>query len=181
MSFPRAPRGLWWRFIGLRSGCGTRSAQRRHPCVDSSSFRRSICMPYTYTLSTVIPASPAEVYEAWLDSIAHAEMTGGGEAVISDEVGAEISALDGHITGRNLELVAPERIVQTWRTAEFDDETEESIVTILLQVTKDGTLLTPEHSNVPDQYKSYEEGGWQPHYFDPMIAYFSEFEEDLLD
>ena len=66
-------------------------------------------MPYTYTLSTVIPASPAEVYEAWLDSIAHAEMTGGGEAVMSDEVGAEISALGGHITGRNLELVAPER------------------------------------------------------------------------
>ena len=65
-------------------------------------------MPYTYTLSTVIPASPAEVYEAWLDSIAHAEMTGGGEAVMSDEVGAELSALGGHITGRNLELVEPD-------------------------------------------------------------------------
>jgi len=138
-------------------------------------------MPYTYTLSTVIPASPAEVYDAWLDSIAHAEMTGGGEAVMSDEVGAEISALDGHITGRNLELVAPERIVQAWRTDEFDDETEDSIVTILLQVTEDGTLLTLEHSNVPDQYKSYEEGGWQSNYFDPMIAYFSEFEEDLVE
>jgi uncharacterized protein YndB with AHSA1/START domain len=138
-------------------------------------------MPYTYTLSTVIPASPAEVYDAWLDSIAHAEMTGGGEAVMSDEVGAEISALDGHITGRNLELVAPERIVQAWRTDEFDDETEDSIVTILLQVTEDGTLLTLEHSNVPDQYKSYEEGGWQSNYFEPMIAYFSEFEEDLVE
>ena len=138
-------------------------------------------MPYTYTLSTVIPASPAEVYEAWLDSIAHAEMTGGGEAVMSDEVGAEISALGGHITGRNLELVAPERIVQAWRTDEFDDETEESIVTILLQVTEDGTLLTLEHSNVPDQYKSYKEGGWQSNYFEPMIAYFSEFEEDLVE
>src|ERR1700735_2341122 len=138
-------------------------------------------MPYTYTLSSVIPASPAEVYEAWLDSIAHAEMTGGGEAVMSDEVGAEISALGGHITGRNLELVAPERIVQAWRTDEFDDETEDSIVTILLQVTEDGTLLTLEHSNVPDQYKSYEEGGWQSNYFEPMIVYFSEFEEDLVE
>src|SRR5580693_3613065 len=139
-------------------------------------------MPYTYTLSTVIPASPAEVYEAWLDSIAHAEMTGGGEAVMSDEVGAEISALGGHITGRNLELVAPERIVQAWRTDEFDDEFEDSIVTILLQETEDGTLLTLEHSNVPDEHKSYEEGGWQSNYFDPMIVYFSgPKEEDLVE
>jgi hypothetical protein len=64
-------------------------------------------MSYSYTLSMVIPASPVEIYEAWLDSVAHAEMTGGGEAVMSDEVGAEISALDGQITGRNLELVPP--------------------------------------------------------------------------
>jgi uncharacterized protein YndB with AHSA1/START domain len=136
-------------------------------------------MSYSYTLSMVIPASPVEIYEAWLDSVAHAEMTGGGEAVMSDEVGAEISALDGQITGRNLELVPTKRIVQSWRTAEFDDETEDSIVTILLQETEDGTVLTLEHSNVPDHYKSYEEGGWQSNYFEPMVAYFNEFEDDF--
>jgi uncharacterized protein YndB with AHSA1/START domain len=138
-------------------------------------------MPYSFTLSTAIPATPAEIYDAWLDSIAHAEMTGGGEAVMSDEIGAEISAWAGYITGRNLELVPAERIVQSWRTTEFDDETEDSIVTILLQETEDGTLLTLEHSNVPDLHKSYEEGGWQSNYFEPMIAYFSEFEEDFTE
>jgi uncharacterized protein YndB with AHSA1/START domain len=105
-------------------------------------------MPYSYTLSTVIPASPAEIYRAWLDSIAHSEMTG-GEATMSDEVGADMSAWDGYITGRNLELVPGERIVQSWRTTEFDDELEDSIVTVLLQETEDGTLLRLEHSNVP--------------------------------
>jgi uncharacterized protein YndB with AHSA1/START domain len=129
-------------------------------------------MPYSYTLSTVIPASPAEIYRAWLDSILHSEMTG-GEANMSDEVGVDVSAWDGYITGRNLELVADERIVQSWRTAEFDEAFEDSIVTILLQETEDGTLLTLEHSNVPDDQKSYEEGGWQSNYFEPMIAYFA--------
>jgi uncharacterized protein YndB with AHSA1/START domain len=138
-------------------------------------------MPYSYTLSTAIPAAAAEIYDAWLDSIAHAEMTGGGEAVMSDEIGAEVSAWAGYITGRNLELVPAERIVQSWRTTEFDDEIEDSIVTILLQETEDGTLLTLEHSNVPDLHKSYEEGGWQSNYFEPMIAYFSEFEEDFTE
>ena len=138
-------------------------------------------MPYSYTLSTVIPASPAEIYRAWLDSIAHSEMTG-GEATMSDEVGADMSAWDGYITGRNLELVPGERIVQSWRTTEFDDELEDSIVTVLLQETEDGTLLTLQHSNVPDEHKGYEEGGWQSNYFEPMIVYFSgPKEEDLFE
>jgi uncharacterized protein YndB with AHSA1/START domain len=135
-------------------------------------------MPYRYTLSTVIPASPVDIYRAWLDSIAHSEMTG-GEAIMSDEVGADVSAWDGYITGRNLELVPGERIVQSWRTAEFDDEHSDSIVTILLRETEDGTLLTLEHSNVPDEHKSYEEGGWQSNYFEPMVVYFANVKEDL--
>jgi uncharacterized protein YndB with AHSA1/START domain len=138
-------------------------------------------MPYSYTLSTVIPASPAEIYRAWLDSIAHSEMTG-GEATMSDEVGADVSAWDGYITGRNLELIPGERIVQSWRTTEFDDEFEDSVITILLQETEGGTLLTLEHRNVPDEYKSYEEGGWQSNYFEPMIEYFgAPKEEDLVE
>jgi uncharacterized protein YndB with AHSA1/START domain len=136
-------------------------------------------MPYSYTLSAVIPASPAEIYQAWLDSIIHSEMTG-GEANMSEEVGADVSAWDGYITGRNLELVAGERIVQSWRTTEFDDAYEDSIVTILLQETDDGTLLTLEHSNVPDAQRSYEEGGWQSNYFEPMIAYFAGLRGQVL-
>jgi uncharacterized protein YndB with AHSA1/START domain len=136
-------------------------------------------MPYSYTLSTVIPASPAEIYQAWLDSIIHSEMTG-GEANMSEEVGADVSAWDGYITGRNLEIVPGERIVQSWRTTEFDDAYEDSIVTILLQETDDGTLLTLEHSNVPDAQRSYEEGGWQSNYFEPMIAYFAGLRGQVL-
>ena len=42
-------------------------------------------MPYNYTLTTLIPASSQEVYEAWLDSVRHSEMTG-SEAMMSDEI-----------------------------------------------------------------------------------------------
>ncbi|MGA3309427.1 MAG: SRPBCC family protein [Xanthobacteraceae bacterium] len=130
-------------------------------------------MPYSFTLTTTIPASPQEVYEAWLDSLAHTEMTG-GEANLSGEIGAEVSAWDGYISGRNLELVPGERIVQSWRTSEFSDEHEDSIITLTLEEVEDGTRLTLEHTNVPDEQKSYEEGGWQENYFEPMVAYFTE-------
>ena len=137
-------------------------------------------MPYTFTLTATIPASPEEIYQAWLDSIGHSEMTG-GEAEMSDQVGAEVSAWDGYISGRNLELVPGERIVQSWRTSEFGDEHEDSVVTVVLQEVGGGTLLTLEHSNVPDEQRSYEEDGWQSNYFEPMVAYFSERKEGVVE
>jgi len=124
-------------------------------------------MPYAFTLTTTIPASAQEIYDAWLDSVAHSEMTQAA-ASMSDEVGADVSAWDGHITGRNLELVPGERIVQSWRAGQFDDEHEDSIITLMLEEIEGGTLLTLAHSNVPDGQTSYELGGWQEHYFEPM-------------
>ncbi|MGD0026854.1 MAG: SRPBCC domain-containing protein [Xanthobacteraceae bacterium] len=132
-------------------------------------------MPYTYTLTSIIPASAQEIYDAWLDSLVHSEMTG-GEATTSDEIGAEVSAWDGYIRGRNLELVPGERIVQSWRTTEFTDEHEDSIVTLTLEEADDGTLLTLVHSNVPDDQRSYEEGGWESKYLEPMKVYFANLE-----
>jgi uncharacterized protein YndB with AHSA1/START domain len=134
-------------------------------------------MPYTYTLTSVIPATPQEVYDAWLDSVSHSEMTG-GDAVMSAEVGADVSAWDGYITGRNLELVPGERIVQSWRTTKFGDEQADSVVTITLEDAEEGTLLTLVHSNVPDEQRNYEEGGWESNYFEPMRAYFARFDEE---
>jgi uncharacterized protein YndB with AHSA1/START domain len=128
-------------------------------------------VPYAFTLTTTIPASPQEIYEAWLDSVIHSEMTG-SEASMSEETGAQVSAWDGYITGRNLELVPGERIVQSWRTTQFTDEHEDSQIIVTLKAVEDGTLLTLEHTNVPDAQRSYEEGGWEEHYFDPMKEYF---------
>ena len=130
-------------------------------------------MPYNFTLTTLIPASPQEIYEAWLDTVTHSEMTG-VEALMSDEIGAEVSAHDGYITGRNLELVPGERIVQSWRTADFADEHGDSVITVTLEDADEGALLTLLHSNVPDEQTSYERGGWQEYYFEPMKRYFSE-------
>ena len=92
---------------------------------------------------------------------------------MSDEIDTEVSAWDGYITGRNLELVPGERIVQSWRTTQFTDEHEDSIITVTLEEIEDGTLLTLVHSNVPEGQTSYEQGGWQEHYFVPMKEYFA--------
>ena len=129
-------------------------------------------MPYAFTLTTAIPASAQEIYDAWLDSVAHSEMTG-GKASMSDDIDAEVSAWDGYISGRNLELIPGERIVQSWRTTQFSDEHEDSIITLTFEEAEDGTLITLVHSNVPDEQTSHELGGWQEYYFRPMKEYFA--------
>jgi uncharacterized protein YndB with AHSA1/START domain len=128
-------------------------------------------MQYAYTLTATIPASAQEIYDAWLDSLAHTQMTG-GEAAMSDAVGDEVVAWGGYITGRNLELVPGERIVQSWRTSKFTDQHEDSIITVTLEEVAEGTLLTLRHSKVPADQTHYEQGGWQEHYFEPMQEYF---------
>ncbi|MGA8815995.1 MAG: SRPBCC domain-containing protein [Xanthobacteraceae bacterium] len=130
-------------------------------------------MPYTYTLRSIIPATPQQIYAAWLDSLAHSAMTG-GKASMSDEIGAAISAWDGYITGRNLHLVRGKRIVQSWRTSRFTDAHADSIVTITLRAAASGTVLMLEHSNVPDDQRNYEDGGWEENYFAPMKDYFAD-------
>jgi uncharacterized protein YndB with AHSA1/START domain len=129
-------------------------------------------MSYAFTLTTVIPASPRAIYDAWLDSRGHTAMTG-GKAKMSAKLGAPFSAWDGFIWGENLELVPGERIVQSWRTTRFTEQDLDSTIAVTLTPFDGGTRLTLKHSNVPDSHTSYEAGGWQSRYFEPMKKYFA--------
>ncbi len=130
-------------------------------------------MPYSFRLVSTIPASPEAIYDAWLDSAGHTKMTG-AKAKASDRVGGKFTAWDGYISGKNLELEPGKRIVQSWRTSEFSDADADSVLTVALAPTAGGAELTLDHANVPDDHRSYEEGGWEDNYFAPMKEYFGE-------
>src|SRR5215467_11262216 len=62
----------------------------------------------------VIPASPDQVYTVLADAEALSALSGmSGRAGRAE--GAEFSVFDGHVTGRQIELVPGQRIVQAWR------------------------------------------------------------------
>lgn len=128
-------------------------------------------MAYDFELTTVLPASPLAVYEAWITSDGHSAMTG-AEAHVDARAGGAYDAWDGYITGRTLALVPGQRIVQTWRTSEFTAADADSQVDVLLEPVEGGTRLTLRHTNVPDDQLDYEQGGWQESYFEPMREYF---------
>jgi uncharacterized protein YndB with AHSA1/START domain len=129
-------------------------------------------MPYDFELTALLPATPQQVYDAWLSSEGHSTMTGGA-ATINPDVGGDFVAWDGYITGTTLELDPHRRIVQTWRTTSFTDEDEDSIIEVLLEPVGDETRITVRHSNVPSEHLGYEDGGWKKSYFDPMHSHFS--------
>jgi uncharacterized protein YndB with AHSA1/START domain len=130
-------------------------------------------MAYDFELTTVLPASPQDVYDAWMSSEGHGEMTL-TECTIDPGVGGEYEAGDGYVTGKTTALEPGRRIVQTWRTTEFADTDPDSEIEILLVPVDGGTRLTLHHRGVPDGQTDYENGGWQGNYFEPMREYFSE-------
>jgi uncharacterized protein YndB with AHSA1/START domain len=131
----------------------------------------NMAMSYRFTLSDTIPATPQAIYDAWLDSRGHSQMTG-GNAEASSQVGGTFTAWDGYISGTNLALVPGECIVQSWRTTNFADDQPDSRITVTLTPVPTGTRLTLLHEIVPEDHPGYEHGGWQDHYFTPMKAYF---------
>ncbi|MFK7970518.1 MAG: SRPBCC domain-containing protein [Bacteroidia bacterium] len=121
-------------------------------------------------LKEVFQVEPAVIYHAWLDSESHSNMTG-GEATSGSAVGDVFSAWDGYITGKNVALIEDEKIVQSWRTSEFAEDDEDSLLTITLTKVPEGTEVVLTHTNIPEGQTQYEKG-WLDHYFAPMRAFF---------
>jgi uncharacterized protein YndB with AHSA1/START domain len=129
-------------------------------------------MSYDYELVCELAATPQAVYAAWLSSAGHSAMTG-ATAEASNKIGADYSAWDGYIVGRNLELAPGRRIVQSWRTSEFGADDPDSTITVELTPVGTGTRLSLKHVGVPDGQTAYESEGWRKFYFEPMAAYFA--------
>jgi activator of HSP90 ATPase len=129
-------------------------------------------MQNSFELSVVLPASPEQVYKAWLSSEEHSAFTG-SQAVIEPEVGGKFTAWDGYILGKNLELGPYHRILQAWRTTDFPADSPDSKLEISLKAVKRGTKLTLVHTEIPEGQAEEYLQGWKDYYFSPMKEYFS--------
>ncbi|WP_295648741.1 SRPBCC family protein [uncultured Mucilaginibacter sp.] len=119
----------------------------------------------------IIPATPAEVYNAITNPIS-IQLWTGEEAEMSTEPGSEFSMWDGSILGKNLEFEADKKVVQQWY---FGDQEEASIVTIILHADKHGTSAELRHTNIPDSDFQDIAEGWDSAYFGAIIDFFDGF------
>jgi activator of HSP90 ATPase len=115
-------------------------------------------------------AEPHEVYEALMDSKKHSEFTG-DKAVISGKAGGKWSAFSGYAEGVNLKLVKDKKIVQSWRSTDFEAGYY-SKVTFDLAKTKTGTKLAFKHEDIPADQAAELKQGWIEYYWEPMKKFF---------
>ena len=120
----------------------------------------------------IVGASPAEIYRAFVDADEHARVTGAG-ATGRGKVGGRFTAWDGYIDGRHLELRPPARIVQAWRTSDFDESAPDSRLELQIDAVSGGTRITMIHSGSPPAQRDGYDQGWHDFYWDPLRAYFS--------
>jgi activator of HSP90 ATPase len=123
----------------------------------------------TFKKSFKINAEPSDIYAA-LTNPYTIELWSGYPAQMSTETGSEFSLWEGDITGKNLEFIENIKIVQEWY---FGDQSEKSIVTITISQERENSLVTVEHSNIPDDEFSSIGEGWREHYFDAISNFFN--------
>ena len=116
-----------------------------------------------------INAEPSDVYSALTNPFT-IELWTGYPAVMSTEPGTEFSLWDGDITGKNIEVVQDKKVVQEW---DFGDQTEKSVVTISRQKDKDNSIVTVEHTNIPDDEFDDIANGWREYYFAAINSFFN--------
>jgi len=117
-----------------------------------------------------IEASPAEVYQALMDSKIHSKFTG-DIAYMGKNVGEKFSTFNGYATGENLELKPNNKIVQSWRANDWSSG-HYSTIHFELKSYKNGTLMKFHQTNIPEEQVQDISDGWQEYYWKPMKAMF---------
>jgi activator of HSP90 ATPase len=131
---------------------------------------------------TIFPVSPERLYDVLTRSAAFEAATG-KPARIDAENGGDFSIFGGYISGRQIELVPGERVVQAWRGMDWAPGVY-SLVRFTLSKEGSGTRLAVDHDGYPDgaspMYPSWHEhlsANWPVFYFQPFASYFAGHEQ----
>jgi len=124
----------------------------------------------------MIKASHARVYQALTDAKQFSKVTDfsmpGVATAISPEVGGAFSLFGGYISGRHIEMVPNERLVQAWRTKNM----ESGIFTIAnFQLNEEGgsTKLVFDQTAIPQGHADHLAPGWKSHYWEGLQKYLA--------
>lgn len=118
----------------------------------------------------------ARIYEALTDEKKFSQVTDfiikGASTEISRDVGGSFTIFGGVISGRHIELIPDERIVQAWREKDWLPGIY-SIVKFQLDEQGADTKLVFDHSGFPQGASASLAPGWWSHYWEPLQKYLA--------
>jgi activator of HSP90 ATPase len=119
--------------------------------------------------SETFDATASEIYELLTSSDRFSEMTGGAPADIDSAEGGSISLFGGMITGRTIEAVPNQRLVQAWRPQPWEDGLY-SVVRFELSEDDGSCTVSLDHAGFPEGQDEHLAAGWHENYWDKMRA-----------
>ena len=132
-----------------------------------------------------LDASPQRVYQALTstkdfdmitrlsDGAALLNAAGAKPTSISAEVGGPFTLFGGYVTGRHLEMLPNERLVQAWRAGSWGLGAF-SIGAFYLTAEGGKTKLNFEHRGFPHGNGVSLAHGWYAHYWQPLAKYLAQ-------
>jgi activator of HSP90 ATPase len=123
-------------------------------------------------LSVNLNVKAEKLYNDWLDSNAHSKFTG-SPARIDPSLNGKFFAWEEYIFGTNKSFEPFHKIVQSWRTTEFSEKDDDSILEVIFKSAGDKTHLILKHSNIPKGQREDYKQGWKEFYFKPMKKYYN--------
>jgi activator of HSP90 ATPase len=132
---------------------------------------RAESAPGTIHFDVDFKTAPEKIYQALLDAkvfLAFSKLP----AEIDARPGGAFKLFDGQIEGRNVELIANQRIVQAWRPASWPAGVY-SIVRFELTARNGGTRIVFDHTGFPVDKQQHLTEGWENHYWGPLHKYLS--------
>jgi uncharacterized protein YndB with AHSA1/START domain len=134
-------------------------------------------MAFDLSLAFQLSAPPHRVMKLLTDA-ALIRRWSGGEAIFENKEGGTFSMFDGWVTGTVTKTTENE-MACTWTTTEWPENTKPSEVHYLLKKTPGGTLVTVNHTGLPDEDEmKAHRTGWSDFFFEPLEDYIMIFEQE---
>jgi len=101
------------------------------------------------------------------DAVTLVTAPGAKSTAISTEVGGAFTLFGGYVTGRHLEMVPAERLVQAWRAGGWNAG-DYSVARFMLLTDAAGCKVVFDHRGFPDGQGASLAYGWRVHYWEPL-------------
>src|SRR6266481_4115885 len=126
--------------------------------------------PRTLQIATVLPATPSELFEMYLNPQIHEAITG-APVKIAAKVGAEFKAFDGALKGTILQIKPKKLIVQSWRSTQWSRTAIDSTLVLTFWPEGENGRIELVQVNIADSDFAGVSQGWEMYYWAPWREY----------
>jgi activator of HSP90 ATPase len=112
------------------------------------------------------------LYELYMNPKMHSMITD-GPVDVSEKVGSSFNAFGGYITGKILQIVKNQLVVQSWRGSDWDAKDSDSAFLLSIEQKGKDAVLYMIHANVPDEKEESLAKGWHDYYWNPWKQYLA--------